>query len=295
MKTAKAFSHGKVILSGEYSALYGYSALVGGIDFGVEVELREKNNGEIVEYDEYINHIINFFAKNFGQTICDFSLKINSNLPQKSGLGSSSAVASALIMALAQWFNFNLSKQKLFEIVWQCENWQHGKSSGVDAAGVVFGGLVIFKKNSEISTIETFKTNCLKDKKFLLIDSGQAEESTKEMVQLINAKLPAKNVMTIISKIGELTNDFIVQLRQGIFDPQILRKKNALLIELGVVGKIAQNIIQNIEQTGGFAKITGAGGIRSGSGFILAYHSDLNILKNFVKHNNYESFEICFS
>jgi len=52
---------------------------------------------------------------------------------------------------------------------------------------------------------------------------------------------------------------------------------------MGVVGKKAQSLIRSIEKLGGFAKISGAGGITEGSGMILCYLSNFEKIEEIAK------------
>ena len=62
---------------------------------------------------------------------------------------------------------------------------------------------------------------------------------------------------------------------------QIIKEANTCLTNLGVVSKSTQKLILQIEKSGGAAKITGAGGIKDGSGMILVYHKNPQKLKDF--------------
>ena len=71
-----------------------------------------------------------------------------------------------------------------------------------------------------------------------------------------------------------------------------IKKGERNLEKLGVVGKKAKKIIQKIESLGGAAKILGGGGVRKGSGMILAFHKNPNALLNSRKEYNWELIKI---
>ncbi len=73
---------------------------------------------------------------------------------------------------------------------------------------------------------------------------------------------------------------------------QVIGKAERNLEKLAVVGKTAKSLIGKIESLKGVAKITGAGGIKKGSGMILAYHKDLNKLIKFAKDNDLKYYPV---
>jgi mevalonate kinase len=71
-------------------------------------------------------------------------LKLESNIPQGGGLGSS----AALCVALTRWYaeSANLSETETIEIATKLENQFHGQSSGMDVAVILLNQPIIFKK-----------------------------------------------------------------------------------------------------------------------------------------------------
>ena len=61
-----------------------------------------------------------------------------------------------------------------------------------------------------------------------------------------------------------------------------------MLEDLGVVGSKAKKIIKKIEEIGGYIKISGAGGVKTGSGWLLAYNPDIRLLDSFLSKNTWE-------
>ena len=72
------------------------------------------------------------------------------------------------------------------------------------------------------------------------------------------------------------TKKLLLALKSG--DRQALieamKKGQRNLDKISVVGSLAGKIIKEIEKMGGAAKVSGAGGIKTGSGMILCYHQD---------------------
>jgi len=83
-------------------------------------------------------------------------------------------------------------------------------------------------------------------------------ETTGEMINLVQSKVKSKKR----KKMGKITNNFIKSISSDEFDYSLISENQRLLEDLGVVGKRAKSLVKEIETLGGFAKITGAGGVR---------------------------------
>lgn len=270
MRTAKAFFPGKVIVSGEHSVVYGEKALVASLNIGIEAIVSEGKLDKQWQKNQYLQEIIKIFEKFSGLKSISFALEINSNLPQKSGLGSSAAFAATIIQALVDFYQIKISKEELFKLTLEAENLIHSNSSGVDPAIVINPGLLIYQKLGAVIKMEqlcsSFNTN------FFLIDSGKAIESTGEMVKKVSQEPKSKQV---IKKIGKTTENIIASFKNNDFKPSLLDDNEEYLEELGVVGEKAQQMIRFLRANGAYAKITGAGGCLAGSGYILAWHENI--------------------
>jgi mevalonate kinase len=294
MKNTSAQSKGKVIISGEHSVVYGQPALVGGLKLFREVVIREPKKRQIFQ-SAIINNILKIFEAKFGINADNLEVLDLGKLPVGSGLGSSAAFAHAVFLSLLKHFNLSASKDELFELVQASERFCHGNPSGVDATAVVYGGLVEFVKgdgNNLINQINN-QDNLLTKTNFFLIDSGRPTETTKEMVEMVSAKIKADQALqVVIEKMGQVTRKLIEAVKLNSFDTEAIRENQRLLEELGVVGEKAQLIIKQIEETGAVAKITGAGGVLDGSGMILAYTLDHDKISDLIKKNNWKSYQI---
>ncbi len=159
----------------------------------------------------------------------------------------------------------------------------HGNSSGIDPAVVVYGGLIAFTKGKPI---ERLKIN--RPIKLLLVNSGRPTESTKEMIELV-ARNPDKDML--IEKIGELTQKAKAKLEMGEDVAELLNENGLLLEQLGVVGKKARELSEVLRTIGAKVKISGAGGVASGSGMMMVVHPDLTQIKKLLDNKQISYFE----
>lgn len=280
-----SFSQGKVILSGEHSVVHGQLAILASIGMGIEADISDGELSESYKRDVYLQHILQIFCEFSGleREKLQFSLSIKADLPQKSGMGSSAVFACAVLSELAKFYQISLDREQLYQLVLEAENFAHGHSSGADPAIVVYGGLIAFAKGK----ITQLTPSILASTNFFLIDSGAASESTGEMIAQV-AQL--HDNQDLISQIGSLTHDMLNDLQNNSFKPSLLSKNQLLLEKLGVVGAKAQDMIRQLQAWGADCKITGAGGVKTGSGYILAYHPDTQALINKLQINNWSYF-----
>jgi mevalonate kinase len=224
-----------------------------------------------------------------------FTLYINSEIPIGSGMGSSAALAVSICGAVIRFIGERFDKEKINEIAYLAEQKRHGFLSGADNSASCFGGLILFRKESEDhKIIEPIPFSIPKNiaSKFIAIFTGTPEESTGELVSLVR-KLYKKNQQSIdqvFNSQEQLTNELLTALKNAKENNiiQIIKKGEKNLEHLEVVSSQTKSLINEIEKKGGAAKICGAGGIKRGSGIILAYHQDLKILQSFLEKHKYD-------
>lgn len=252
---------GKIILAGEHAVVYGYPAIVAAINMRITVVVKQEKP------DKKYTGLVKYALEQLG-IIDKVKLNINSELPVGGGLGSSAALATALVWAIKK-DSSQAEKDQWVKII---EDFQHGKSSGVDQTIVREGGWLRFQQGK-------WQVIKLQFKAAILIDSGKPKESTGEMVKMIaEGRHEAE-----FKKIGELVNNW---------RPELIQENERLLEKIGVVGEKAKKIIREIEAMGGQAKICGAGGVKAGSGMILAVHKNKAKLKQLIDKNKWKSSEV---
>lgn len=282
-------AHGKLIISGEHTAVFGEPAVVTQISMGVSVDISE--NGEI---SDFLENILSIFFKHTGIPQ-DHSHRfiIESELPIGSGLGSSAAVAYACFQALSQYYNVVISQETYIELVQQSEQYMHGKPSGIDTYAVVKGGLFLFRKTP--SEPKTTPISTTLKMEALLLNSGKPLESTKDMIEVVAKRIEAKpQLKDTITAIGSLATMIATNFSKNIFDYTLITENQNYLQQLGISSPEADSIISEVEQLGGVAKITGAGGNTNGSGMILVFHEDKKKLKKIQEKFYNSAYTITF-
>jgi len=223
-----------------------------------------------------------------------FRIKIDSELPVGSGLGSSASVAGAMMGAVGRLYGKRWDLERLNRMVFATEKIMHGKPSGGDNTAVVYGGILRFQRKNDSFVFQhiTMKEGFIPE--IVLVDSGRPEETTGEIVEGVEVKSQKSKVKSIIRKMGKVSEAIISDFRKGNLNADSIRENERLLEELGVVGEMAQRMVRLIEGIGGAAKICGAGGIRKGSGILLVYHDDLEKLQHFFCANEWSYLPVKF-
>lgn len=267
--------YGKVILSGEHAVVYRKMALAASISLGVSARVVESVGNE---KNPLINKAIAVAGGD--ETI---QIKIESELPIGSGLGSSAAVSAATIKAVREYLRKPINDDELFELTMECEKLAHGNPSGIDASVVVYGGLIGFVKGKPV---ERLKIN--QPVKLLLADSGKPSETTKEMIELVAGK-PEKD--ELIAQIGMVTKQVKQKLLNGLDVGELLNQNGLLLEKLGVVGEKTKKLSRELRAMGASVKITGAGGVKTGSGMMIVMSPDLTKTKTLLDNKQISYFE----
>ena len=301
MRTIAVSAPGKLHLLGEHVVVYGKPALLAAINKRIFVTISETKKKKIddLSLEELKKVIENAIKKKYRiSKIRPYTISISSHIPTGSGLGSSAGLSVALTFALLTFLGIKANKTTIFDIAYTGESFFHGIPSGGDVATVIEGGFLWFRKEFEFLKIFTplpFKPH-KNIGQFILINSGKPKESTKDMVEKVaqfKIAFPQKT-QALFNSQEELTKRMVVSFKDGDEGNLIkcIKSGEQNLEKLGVVGKKAQSLIRSIERLGGAAKISGAGGVKEGSGMLLVYHKDVERLLSYAKQKNLEVLKI---
>ncbi|GAA0359244.1 mevalonate kinase [Alkalibacterium iburiense] len=208
-------AHGKIILMGEHAVVYNEPAIA--LPFlatPVEVTI-EPTDGEsrlissyyqgavkdVPEALKNIKIVIASICEDLDQPVDFLTITISSLIPPERGMGSSAAVASALVRALFTYFSEPLDYETLLYYVDISEKIAHGNPSGLDARVTSSLSPVYYKKNSAFDPIPLRLSGYI-----IAADTGMKGQ-TKQAVEGVAEQMKGSYHATkrVIEALGELT------------------------------------------------------------------------------------------
>src|SRR5690348_9231394 len=130
----------------------------------------------------------------------DRSVHVDANcqIPIGAGLGSSASITVATISAVAKSQGVRLDRREIFKLAFVPENYLHGHPSGVDQATCTYGGIIQFRKPSNIKAITVKRPPMI-----LVCDSG-VHRTTKALVRSV-VKRSQEQTDTFHTHLDEIT------------------------------------------------------------------------------------------
>lgn len=263
MTEAQAFAPGKLILMGEHAVVYGHEAIALALSRGTTVTLRRRPGPTRPEQSAIVDDRLQAAlltvlpAEGLG-------VDIVSDLPVGRGMGSSAALAVALVRAAAALEGQVASVETCYSRGMAIERVFHGNPSGVDHAVSSRGGALRYRRSPAGPVLEALDLPSLS---LVVLDSGEAGD-TGQMVAGVAARRPG--IDGAIERIGELVRAALRHLHSG-FDPfvfgALLTENHRLLRQIGVSTPTLDGLVQLALDAGALgAKLAGAGG----GGVVLA-------------------------
>src|SRR3989339_43074 len=285
---------GKVILSGEHAVVYGKPALVSAINLRLKFSITNlaptRQDGNSSKEINFISQKVKGYLNKQKIKFIDksFDYKIDSEIPIGRGLGSSAALSVTSVAAFLEFYTGQkFEKNIINELAYEIEKYFHSNPSGVDNSASCFGGLILFQKNVGLKNLGYNIPKNIEDSLFL-IDSGKPTETTGEMVSLVRTK----NVAKELDKIESVTKKFEQSIKEeNIFLlKDCLYKNEKLLEKLEIVSEKTKKLLSKLSKFG-TGKITGAGGRKEGSGFILFYAEDKEKLVEYLNEKKFKYYK----
>ena len=192
-----------------------------------------------------------------GRPASGVEITVTGEVPHARGLGSSAAVAGAIVRALADLAGADLTQERYLDLVGVGEKVAHGAPSGLDAHATAAAEPIIFEAG--VARILPHRTHAV----LVVADSGIAGR-TRRAVASVTAFLERHPIRgsALIAGLGGLAQQGALDLAQG--RPEQLGAKMAeaqgMLRELGVSAPELDRIVDAAVAAGAYgAKLTGGG------------------------------------
>lgn len=265
-------AHGKIILIGEHSVVYDEPAialpfLATPVEVTVEAKLGDSYldssyyQGAVKDVPESLTNIkkvIEAVCTDLNQSIDALSLTISSLIPPERGMGSSAAVASALVRALFAYFKEPLDYETLLFYVDISEKIAHGNPSGLDARVTSSHSPLYYKKDT------IFDSFPLRLSGYLIAADTGMKGQTKQAVQDVaqQMKHSYKKTKHAIEALGRLTEHARVSIEENNSEQlgQLMTSAHTHLKSLNVSNQTLDHLVETaLEYKALGAKLTGGG------------------------------------
>ena len=184
-------------------------------------------------------------------------VRISSDIPPASGMGSSASLSVALANALLKLVYEKPPDEKVFNLAMEGERVAHVNPSGVDVAAALWGGLILFIKDKGVERLEAGPGI------LLLADSGM-ERNTRDMIMKVASLKDREPELfnIIMASVSDVTIRISRLLQTDIAEAGRLMILNHLLLSLmGVSNSRLDSMVWASISAGAYgAKLTGGGG-----------------------------------
>lgn len=282
---ATGTANGKIILMGEHSVVYGEPAIA--IPFPathIQVTITPAEGtvqlncvyyqGDLASAPKHLENLIAVAESTISeldQELRDFSLTIESTIPVERGMGSSAAVAIAMVRALFAYFSAPLTDETLLTLANISETIAHGNPSGLDAAMTSGRHPLYYIKG------EPFIPFPLSMPAYLIVADtglkGQTKDAVASIAQL-NRENPVKT-MGAIHQLGDLARQakFAIETTDPVTLGLAMYAAHEILSSLGVSNEPLNHLVNTARTNQALgAKLTGGG--RGGCMIALAADKD---------------------
>ncbi|ERI94772.1 mevalonate kinase [Clostridiales bacterium oral taxon 876 str. F0540] len=264
-------AHSKLILVGEHAVVYGKPAIAMRFPLKAKAIIHRINGPTILESSVYSGPIDSLPDKMKGISTCikktlqylnhdcdELYIKIDSAIPLGRGLGSSAAVAIAIVRALASFYGKEFTQKELFSLVHVAETYAHGNPSGIDMASELSESPIWFQKGKEISTLK------MKENLYIVVgdtgrvgDTRTAVENVKKNYDSDPAKI--EGAIEEIERIAIETKAALINGDMYLLG-NLLNRNQEELMTMGVSDEGLNKLIKAARNAGALgAKLTGGG------------------------------------
>ena len=272
---ARGTAAGKVILLGEHAVVYDRHALALPLEMAVSATVVEAKGGikiSVPDWDFEQTFTIKqppkgaaaavvLIMRQLGLQDRGFFIRVRSRIPPAMGLGSSAALAVAIIRAFDTLLGLKLDNAAVDKMAFDCEKLAHGTPSGIDNNIATYGEPVLFSKTSGTRT----KPISLTEAPPIVVASSGSRGITRDQVAGVRSRYDKNKQLyeTIFNEIDEISLAGAHALKSCDYDilGSLMNVCHGYLNALQVSTPELEKMIQIARSNGASgAKLTGAGG-----------------------------------
>ena len=299
--SVEGIGHGKIILLGEHSVVYGRHAVAVPAPVNIRTKVQDTEDEILlmipswgVEYRldknpekrQSFEKPAGLILDQMGLSKQGIKIEVFSDIPRGMGLGGSAAIAVSIIKALNNHFKLALNQDEINQMALESEKIAHGNPSGIDNTMATYGHPLIFR-NGDNPLIEPLNIN---ETFSILIGFSSTEGLTAKTVGIVR-DLWKKNpgvYEKIFDEIDSLALQSIQAIQNNDFEllGQLMNINHGLLNTLQVSTPELERLIMIARESGALgAKLTGGGG----GGAVIALCKDIDITKSAIESEGYET------
>ncbi len=277
---AQATAPGKIILFGEHAVVYGRPAIAAPVSqlrakatvtysssnncYLIAPDLNRHDRLQDLPDDDALAMAARLVLKAAQiEAVPDVTIRVKSQIPIASGMGSGAAITAAIIRALAQHLNRPdlQSNEIVSALTYQVEKIHHGTPSGIDNTVVAYEQPIYFTRQSPQNQIEPF--HVAEPLRFVVADTG-VQSSTKAAVGDVRRhynQQPAR-FSRIFDECGRIAKIARIAIQTGNTKQvgQLMTENHAWLQKMTVSSKELDSLVTAALQAGALgAKLSGAG------------------------------------
>ena len=302
MPAISAKAPGKTILFGEHAVVYGHPAIAVPLN---SIQLKASLRGMPAQQPETIMIINHNTGENVLLTALEehnpvraaisytaeflkikhlpaTEINISSNIPIASGLGSSAALAVAIIRGFSQYLGFSLSNEQINELAFEVEKIQHGQPSGIDNSVITYNHPIYYIKGQPPEYLQFKKPITL------IVANTGIPSLTKEAVREVRARLDEEperinSLLDQIGKIGKSAKNYLIEGQIEKIGKSMIENHN-LLGTLGVSCVELNHLVSAALEAGSpGAKLCGSG--KGGNIVAISEASQADKIKQALMNN----------